>query len=165
MRDILELERKRKVIWDLIYSNHPLPVQVINNIFEFAGQGTGFGKCYKCKTFGQIADMKYIINGDVLWKCTRCYQLFCYYCYEPRDGHSCFDDDWIVGKGYSNIQGVGDFYQYLGPKDEKPSNWNEICSRILNNDEAGYIEAVGAGARSDFLKYIDERVDSDDELD
>lgn len=126
------VQKRREVIVDLLYNDHPLPVQIVNHIFDFAGEKTGFGKCSKCFSFGQIADMKYIINGDMLWKCTRCDELFCYYCYEPRDGHLCFDDDWIIGKGYSDINSVGDFFQYLGPRGMKPHNWDEICSRLLH---------------------------------
>lgn len=102
--------------------------------------------------------MRYILNGDILWKCTRCADLFCYYCYEPRDGHLCFDDDWIIGKGYDNITGVGDFFQYLGPKNEKPPNWHEICSKVLRGDYDSEDEEENISLN--LLGWIDESDDS-----
>lgn len=90
--------------------------------------------CSRCEEVGQLDELSYIINGCMLWRCTRCAKPFCYYCYEPRDGHLCFADDWIVGAGYGDVKSVGSFFQYLGPKGDKPTDWDEFCSDLLENE-------------------------------
>lgn len=111
---------------------------ILQNIVEFVGGN--MGTCTRCHLMGQVDRMGMILNYRMLWRCPRCDEIFCYHHYEPRDGHMCFEDDWIVGKGYRDINSVGDFFQYLGPKGSKPDNWDEICSALLReSSEEGHI--------------------------
>ena len=73
-------------------------VEIVDKILEYTKH------CSRCKIIGEEKPFKYIINYCILWKCTRCDNFYCYNCYEPSDGHDCFNEyEWPVGKGYDNI--------------------------------------------------------------
>lgn len=72
----------------------PLPNVLVDHILNYTKN------CSKCKIVGEERPFKYILGWCVLWRCTRCFKLYCYNCYEPDDGHMCFSNyEWPVGKG------------------------------------------------------------------